>query len=75
MDKTGRIRACYLHACLKYAMQEEMTNTSLRKRFGFDEKSSAMASRIIRDALDEGVIKPVDPKQGKRSASYKPARA
>ena len=75
MDRTERIRACYLHACLKYVMQEEMTNTSLRKRFGFDEKSSAMASRIIRDSLDEGVIKPVDPKQGKRNARYKPAWA
>ena len=75
MDRTERIRACYLHACLKFVMQEEMTNTSLRKRFGFDEKSSAKASRIIRDSLDEGVIKPVDPKQGKRNARYKPAWA
>ncbi|WP_200833960.1 ATP-binding protein [Tabrizicola flagellatus] len=75
MDRADRVHACYLHACLKYVMREEMTNTSLRERFGFDEKNSSMASRIIRDALDEGVIKPYDPEQGKRNARYIPAWA
>jgi len=72
MDTADRVHACYLHACLKYVMREELTNASLRERFGFEEKNSSMASRIIRDALDDGVIKPYDPGQGKRNAKYVP---
>lgn len=75
MDRADRVHACYLHACLRYVMREAMTNTSLRERFGFEEKNSAMASRIIRDALDEHVIKPYDPDQGKRNARYIPVWA
>jgi hypothetical protein len=48
---------------------------SLRERFGFEEKNSSMASRIIRDALDAHVIKPYDPDQGKRNAKYVPVWA
>lgn len=72
MDKEDKIHACYLHACLKHVMREEMTNTSLRERFGIDEKNSATASRIIGTALEAGVIKPFDPTQGKRNARYVP---
>ena len=38
MDKADRIRACYLHACLKYVNREYLTNTSLRERFGIKPK-------------------------------------
>lgn len=72
MDSDDRVHACYLHACLKHVMREEMTNTSLRERFGIDEKNSATASRIIGKALEAGVIKPFDPGQGKRNAKYVP---
>src|SRR6476661_2917525 len=34
MDKEDRIRAVYLHACLRYVNREHMTNTSVRERFG-----------------------------------------
>ena len=34
MDKPDRVRACYLHACLCYVTRKEMTNTTLRARFG-----------------------------------------
>jgi len=36
MEKDDRVRACYLHACLKYVNREIMTNTTLRERFGID---------------------------------------
>ena len=52
-----------------------MTNSSLRERFGLHEKNSAMASRIIKDALKNGVIKPYDPTQGRRNAKYVPTWA
>ncbi|HBP40756.1 MAG TPA: transcriptional regulator, partial [Halomonas sp.] len=72
MDKQERVHACYLHACLKYVMREQVTNTSLRERFGIEAKNSATASRIIRDALEERVIKPYDPEQSKKNARYLP---
>jgi predicted HTH transcriptional regulator len=72
MDKQERVHACYLHACLKYVMREQMTNTSLRERFGIEAKNSATASRIIRDALEANVIKPYDPEQSKKNARYLP---
>ena len=72
MDRTERVHACYLHACLRREQREPMTNTSLRERFGIEEHNSSNASRIIRDALDAGMIKPYDPDQGKRNARYLP---
>lgn len=60
MDKADRIRACYLHACLKYVNHEYMTNKSIRERFGIDKENKAMASRLIREAIDEGAIKLFD---------------
>lgn len=71
MDKESRIHACYLHACLRHVMRDPMTNTSLRERFGIEAKNSAIASRIIRDALDAELIKPNGDSRGKH-ASYLP---
>ncbi|SDX22895.1 hypothetical protein SAMN05444336_1045 [Albimonas donghaensis] len=72
MDKDLRVHARYLHASLRWVSHEPITNTTLRDRFGIDPKNAAAASRIIRDALEAGVIKPVDPSQGKRNARYTP---
>lgn len=73
MDKRDKVRACYQHACLKYVSNEKMTNQSLRERFKIDEKNSAMASRIIRDTIEEGLIKEDDPSSAsRRFARYIP---
>jgi ATP-dependent DNA helicase RecG len=72
MDRTDRVRACYLHACLRYVERDQLTNSSLRERFGIEPKNSAIVSRIIADALTEGMIKPYDPAQGKKYARYVP---
>jgi len=48
MDKAERVRACYLHACLKHVSGEFLTNTSVRERFGLDQSNSATASRMIK---------------------------
>lgn len=72
MERDGRVRACYLHACLRYVERNPMTNSSLRERFGIEERNSAIASRIIRDAMEDGYVKPYDPEQGKRHAKYVP---
>ena len=72
MDPTDRVRACYQHACLCYVSGQKMTNATLRKRFGIDEKNSAMASRIISETTDASLIKPYDPKMGRKYMKYLP---
>ena len=47
MDRNDRIRACYQHCCLRYVLNEPMTNQSLRQRFKLPEKKSATTSQII----------------------------
>lgn len=75
MDKADRIRACYLHACLRYVQRDYMTNTTLRERFGIDEKNSSMVSRIIRDTLEAGLIRCHDDTVGSRARKYLPGWA
>ena len=72
MDKEDRIRACYLHACLKYVQRDYMTNTTLRERFGIEDKNSATASRIIKDASIAGLIRCYDVTVGSKAKKYLP---
>ncbi|HNF03521.1 MAG TPA: transcriptional regulator, partial [Ferruginibacter sp.] len=73
LDKKEKIRACYQHACLKYVSNEKMTNQSLRDRFKIESHNYSIASRIIKDALEAGVIKDDDPESRSRKyASYIP---
>ncbi len=73
LDKKEKIRACYQHTCLKYVSNQKMTNQSLRDRFKIDDKNYSIASRIIRDALEENAIKEDDPENKSRKyASYVP---
>lgn len=63
MDRNDRIRATYQHCCLRYVMNQKMTNQTLRERFRLSEKKTESVSRAIRDATDEGKIKLADPDQ------------
>lgn len=72
MDKEDRNRACYLHACLKYVNMEYMTNRSIRNRFGISESNSAMVSRIIKDAVEDGQIVKVSDPNSRRYSKYHP---
>ncbi|MEO7316033.1 MAG: RNA-binding domain-containing protein [Ginsengibacter sp.] len=73
LDKKEKIRACYQHACLKWVSNEKMSNQSLRERFQIEDRNYSIASRIIRDALEEKVIKEDDPESKSRKyASYIP---
>jgi ATP-dependent DNA helicase RecG len=47
MDRSNRIRACYQHCCLRYVMNAQMTNQSLRERFKLPESKAATVSQII----------------------------
>lgn len=71
--KKEKIRACYQHSCLKWVSNEKMTNQSLRQRFSIEDRNYSIASRIIRDALEDNMIKEVDPENKSRKyASYIP---
>ena len=72
MDKEERVRACYLHACLKYVTQGFLTNSSLRERFGIRDNNRATVSRYIREAVDAGTIKAFDEQAGKKMKKYVP---
>lgn len=56
MSRDDRLRACYLHACLKRVNREYMTNSSLRERFNIDKKNSSMVSRLLTDTCNAGLI-------------------
>ncbi|MBC2712337.1 MAG: putative DNA binding domain-containing protein [Desulfosarcina sp.] len=72
MDKADRIRACYLHACLKWVMRNYLTNASLRQRFGVEERNKAAVSRYIREAVKAGMIKPFDDTAARKMMKYVP---
>ena len=72
MDKQERLRACYLHACLQFVTGRRMTNSSLRERLGVLGKNASMVSRILREAVDAGLIVVANPENGVRMRHYVP---
>jgi len=73
MTQKERIRACYQHSCLQFVSNEEMTNTSLRKRFGIKDTNYPIASKIISETLKAELIKPYDAEnKSKKLSSYVP---
>jgi predicted HTH transcriptional regulator len=73
MSKPDRIRACYQHAALQHVSNQPMTNASLRARFSISEQSYSIASRIIGETIEAGLIKVHDPEnRSKKHARYIP---
>lgn len=75
MEPGERVRACYLHCCLKYVSNEKMTNQSLRERFKLEDSraKTASVSQIIAAAALQKLIKLDDPDNAsKRYAKYVP---
>lgn len=72
--KEERLQACYQHACLKYLSNEMLTNQSLRERLQVDEKNYASISRLIKEAINNGLIKVGTPEgTNRRDVGYIPA--
>lgn len=67
-----KLWACYLHACVKQVQDEQLTNTSLRERFGLKPSSSGSVSRLIKEAVSLNLIKPLDPDTAPRYMRYIP---
>jgi predicted HTH transcriptional regulator len=73
MGRDDRIRACYQHCALCYVMSQQMTNQSLRERFGLPETKSVVVSQIISATVETGLIKPDEKVGGSRKfARYLP---
>ena len=68
-NRLERLQACYQHACVKYVSNESMTNQSLRIRFNIEEQNASMVSRIIKEAIKEGLIK--EEETGSNSRKFK----
>lgn len=75
MDHPDRVRACYLHACLRYVSRDYLTNTSLRERFGLAQDQTPVVSRVIREAVEAGVIVPQDADAAPKLMRYLPSWA
>jgi predicted HTH transcriptional regulator len=72
MDRSDRVRAVYLHACLRQITGRLTTNASVRERFGIAETNAPLASRILREAVGEGVIMVANPDDGVKARHYLP---
>ena len=57
MTQLDRIRACYQHCCLLSIARQPMSNQSLRKRFDLSDNKSTIATTIITDTKNAGLIK------------------
>ncbi|MCX7050148.1 MAG: transcriptional regulator, partial [Candidatus Sumerlaeota bacterium] len=73
MDRKDRIRACYQHCSLLFVSNRAMTNATLRQRFGIPEANYTVASRMIKEAIKEGLIEPENPdNKSRKQARYVP---
>ena len=70
-----RLDACYWHSCICYAQGDFATNQSLRDRFGLKSSNASQISRLIKEAIDRNLIKPVDPDTSFRYMKYEPSWA
>jgi ATP-dependent DNA helicase RecG len=52
--------------------RQSMTNTSVRQRFGIEPANKATASRLIREALDAGMIRLVSEDVADKLRAYVP---
>ncbi|MGE0144226.1 MAG: RNA-binding domain-containing protein [Planctomycetota bacterium] len=75
LDRVDRVRACYQHACLRYVDRGYLTNESLRARFGIAKGNSAVASRLIKESIEAGVIVPHEDGVAPKLRKYVPAWA
>ena len=73
MTAEERVRACYQHAVLRYVSGDKMQNSTLRERFGIEKGNAAQVSKVIAQALEQGLIRPADPERPR--AAYVPSWA
>lgn len=71
-SKEDRVRTYYMEVCLASVTAEALANADVRELFGLPADAKVKASHVIRDALERGLIKPVDPDTAPRCMRYVP---
>jgi ATP-dependent DNA helicase RecG len=72
LTQEEKINAVYQHCVLRYVTNRLTNNESVRERFKIDAKNSAVATRLLGDAVKAGRIRLVDASAGYRSWRYVP---
>ncbi len=72
MSSEARTEAIYWHACLRYVNGQEINNSSVRERFGIAPANSAMATRLLREAIDAGRVRLDDGSVAPKKRQYVP---
>ncbi len=72
MTLDDRIWACYTHACILFLDRRHLTSSSVKKRFGLQNVSGSLISKLLRRAVERGCLRVFDPDVGDRAVSYVP---
>lgn len=73
MDRDDRIRACFQHCVLLYKDHRAMNNKNVRDRFNLSNTQISVATKIISDTVEAGLIKVSDPNNlSRKYISYIP---
>jgi ATP-dependent DNA helicase RecG len=67
-----RVQAVYQHCCLRFVSNQITNNESIRERFQIEKQNAAQASRLLREALEAGRIKPQNASVGTKLMRYVP---
>jgi predicted HTH transcriptional regulator len=70
--KADRLNTIYYHVWHRYLVGDYATNSSIREKFNIDEKNSAMATRLLKEAEAEKLIKVFDNNSGRKYRQYVP---
>ena len=70
--KEEKIRTCYLYTCYCHVNDKEATNAALRKRFNVSDSNKSSVSRVIKETINAGKIKIVDPNAALKLRKYAP---
>ena len=72
LTQEEKMSAVYQHCVLRYVTNRITNNESIRERFKVEAKNSAVATRLLGDAVKTGQIRLVDPSAGYRAWRYVP---
>ena len=67
-----KLRTVYYSTCLDYIRGRSTTNASVRNRLGLPEKDVSIVSRLVQNAVAEGLLKLEDPASGPKARKYIP---
>lgn len=70
--KEDRIRTCYYYTCYCYVNDIEVSNTTLRERFGVSNNQKSLISKIISQSIQAGYLKLQDEKAAVKMRRYVP---